>query len=165
MASSLARAEGSKNLTSGTGTRGTATGANNYIGYLQHDDGGNSRAFTGSPGFLKPDSDPLERLYIHLETGETLYYGVRRIATNGTTSNRLRLEVKYGTSSVITASSTILEPNTASPQSATLLPARGVVATPEEAAIGPKYVDVSGTATSPAGGYNPVAYTNATGAA
>lgn len=164
MVSLLARAEGSKNLTPGTGTRGTATGANNYIGYLQHDDGGNSQISAATKGFLKPDSDPLERLYIHLETGETLYYGVRRIA-NGVASNRLRLEVKYGTSPVITASSTILGPKTASPQSATLLPARGVIATPEEAAIGPKYVDVSGTATSPAGGYNPLAYTNATGAA
>ena len=161
----LAQAEGSKNLTPGTGTRGTATGANNYIGYLQHDDGGNSRISTATNGFLKPGSDPLERLYIHLGAGETLYYGVRRIATNGTASNRLRLEVKYATTTVITASSTILEPNTASPQSATLLPARGVIATPEEAAIGPKYVDVSGTATAPAGGYNPLAYTNATGAA
>jgi len=165
MASPLARAEGSKNLTPGTGTRGTATGANNYIGYLQHDDGGNSRISTTTTGFLKPNSDPLERLYIHLEAGETLYYGVRRIATNGTTNNRLRLQVKYGISSVTTASSIILEPNTTSPQSATLLPARGVIATPEEAAIGPKYVDVSGTATSPAGGYNPLAYTNATGVA
>ena len=50
-------------------------------------------------------------------------------------------------------------------RSATLLPARGVIATPEEAAVGPKYVDVSGTATSPAGGYDPLVYTNAIGAA
>ncbi|WP_426493385.1 hypothetical protein [Hymenobacter sp. 102] len=27
-------AEGSKNLTPGTGTRGTATGTNNFVGYL-----------------------------------------------------------------------------------------------------------------------------------
>ena len=50
-------------------------------------------------------------------------------------------------------------------RSATLLPARGVIAIPEEAAIAPKYVDVSGTATSPAGGYDPLVYTNDTGAA
>jgi len=50
-------------------------------------------------------------------------------------------------------------------RSATLLPARGVIATLEETAIAPKYVDVSGTATSPAGGYDPLVYTNATGVA
>ena len=50
-------------------------------------------------------------------------------------------------------------------RSTTLLPARSVIATPEETAIASKFVDVSGTATSPAGGYDPLVYTNDTGAA
>ncbi|HEX8329050.1 MAG TPA: hypothetical protein VF629_16060 [Hymenobacter sp.] len=67
MTAPLAHAEGSKNLTPGTGNRGTATGVNSFVGCLQHDDGGNSGEF------LKPEASTLERLYIHLEPNETLY--------------------------------------------------------------------------------------------
>ena len=54
----LAHAEGSKAITPGTGDRGAADGVNNYIGYLQHDDGSNSG------NFLKPEATAtsLERL-------------------------------------------------------------------------------------------------------
>ncbi len=148
-------AEGSKNLTPGTGARGTAAGVNNFVGYLQHDDGGNSG------NFLKPAATAasLERLYVHLEPGEKLYYGVRRIDCF-TTNTRLRLEVKYG---VTTAMSTILAPAPGpNPHNATLAPAPGVIATPEEAAVGPLYA-AGGTA--PAGGYDPLVFENTTGAA
>ncbi|WP_310395423.1 T9SS type A sorting domain-containing protein [Hymenobacter sp.] len=156
--SPLVRAEGSKNITPGTAPRGTATAVNNFIGYLQHDDGANSRAFSGSPGFLKPNSNALERLYIHMEPGEKLYYGLRRVPTETNDNTRLRLEVKYGTT---TASSTILEIATGTnPRNATLAPAPGVIATPEEAAVGPRF-----NAGLPATGYNPLVFENTTGAA
>ncbi|WP_162549919.1 T9SS type A sorting domain-containing protein [Hymenobacter nivis] len=155
----LAYAEGSKDITPGTGNRGTATGVNNYIGYLQHDDGANSG------NFLKPNATvaSLERLYVHLEPGEKLYYGLRR--TNaGNANSRLQLEVKYGTGTL--GASTILEPATGvNTNSATLAAARGVIATPEQAAVGPMYTDVAGTASAPAGGYNPLVFENTTGAA
>ena len=153
-------AEGSKNLTPGTVPRGTAAGANNFVGYLQHDDGGNSKAFTGSTGFLKPSSDPLERLYIHMEPGEILYYGVRRI-NSGVANSSLRLQLKYGGSSLLVASTVLVPATGTNPNNATLAPAAGVIATPEEAAVGPRY----NSGTSPTGGYNPLTYTNTTGTA
>ena len=87
----LAHAEGSKDITPGTGNRGTATGVNNYIGYLQRHDGANSGNFLK----LNATAASPECFYVHLEPGEKLYHGVRR--TNaGNPKSRLRLEVKYG---------------------------------------------------------------------
>ncbi|SFQ51458.1 T9SS type A sorting domain-containing protein [Hymenobacter arizonensis] len=161
LASPQAHAEGSKNLTPGTGTRGTATGANNFVGYLQHDDGGNSQISSSSKGFLKPDSDLLERLYIHVRPGETLYYGVRRINA-GNNNTRLRLELKRGNGNNNNTITTYLSPASGTNlNNATLAVAAGVINTPEEAAIGPKYQG----GTAPAGGYTPLTYTNTTNAA
>lgn len=159
LAPTHAFAEGSKNLTPGTAPRGTAAGANNFVGYLQHDDGGNSKAFPTSTGFLKPGSNPLERLYIHMEPSEILYYGVHRINA-GVTNSQLQLQLKYGNNLLV--ASTVLVPATGTnTNNATLASAAGVIATPEEAAVGPRY----NSGTSPAGGYNPLVYTNNTGAA
>ena len=150
----LAHAEGSKDITPGTGSRGIPNGVNNYIGYLQHDDGNNSGKF------LKPDATSLERLYVHLKPGEKLYYGVRRTDAGNANSN-LRLRVMYGTG--IEGATTTLVPATIATNSnnATLAAAPGVIATPEQAAVGPMYANVN---TSPIGGYNPLVFTNNTGA-
>lgn len=161
---SSAQAEGSKNLTPGTGTRGTATGANNYIGYLQHNDGTVSDANSNSRYFLKEGAPADQRLYIRVKTGETVYYGVRRIRTNdGTAAKRLRLQLKYtpsGTTQTVVNTS-YLEPLATQPtaqEQPNMAAGPGVIATPEEAAAGPRY------AGGPTAGYNPLSYTNTTGA-
>lgn len=154
---SSVQAEGSKNLTPGTGNRGIATSSNNYVGYLQHDDGANSN------DFLKANSPANQRLYIRVKANETLYYGVRRVRSNGNDNGNLRLQIKYtlangteavGNSNVLTAQAqaTAELPNLAAGQV-------GVIATPEQAAAGPRYPNGG-----PAAGYSPLSYTNTTGA-
>ena len=41
----------------------------------------------------------------------------------------------------------------------------GVIATPEQAAVGPMYTDLAGMAIAPIGGYNPLVFENTTGVA
>lgn len=162
----LAHAEGSKNLTPGTGTRGTATGTNNYIGYLQHNDGPVDAANSNSRYFLKENSPENQRLYIRVKVGETLYYGVRRVRTNEATGGnvgRLRLQLKYAsiTNPQVVVNTSILEPLNPAPaaqEQPNLAPGAGVIATPEQAAAGPNYTG------GPTTGYNPLSYTNTTGA-
>ncbi|RSK46249.1 T9SS type A sorting domain-containing protein [Hymenobacter perfusus] len=157
-----ARAEGSKNLTPGTGTRGTATGANNFVGYLQHNDGDVASATSNSRYFLKEGAPADQRLYVRMNGGETLYFGVRRIRSNdaaAVNNGRLRLQVKYldGNNAEQVASTHYLEPQTTSTEGAVnLAPSQpGYIATPEEAAAGPRYLAGN---TSPAAGYNPFVY-------
>ena len=69
-------AEGSRDVT--PARSGAATGNNQFIGYLQHDDGNNSDLF------MKPGASADYRLYVRMLPNETVYYGVRRIATNST---------------------------------------------------------------------------------
>jgi Secretion system C-terminal sorting domain len=163
-----AYAEGSKNLTPGTGNRGTATGVNNFVGYLQHNDGAVTSPTSNSKYFLKEGAPADQRLYVRMNTGETLYFGVRRIRTNdaATINNgRLRLQVKYldGNNAEQVASTHYLEPQTVSAQGAVNLAPNqpGYIATPEEAEAGPRYLAGN---TSPAAGYNPFVYTPAASA-
>ncbi|UYZ62684.1 T9SS type A sorting domain-containing protein [Hymenobacter weizhouensis] len=159
-------AEGSKNLTPGTGGaggRGTATGVNNYIGYLQHDDNNvNTGSQDNSRQFLKQGSPADQRLYIRIKASETLYYGVRRIRSDGPENTRLRLQLKYldvnGQEQI--AQTTFLETLAASTNNPNLAPNQaGRINSPEEAAVGPRYLS-GGTA--PAGGYSPLVYANTT---
>ncbi|WP_139925466.1 T9SS type A sorting domain-containing protein [Hymenobacter sp. DG01] len=156
MSAGAARAEGSKNLTPGTGNRGTATGVNNYIGYLQHNDNGSQ---ANSAQFLKKGSPATERMYIHMEPGETLYFGVRRIRTNDADNGRLRLEVKYldNNNVIQTAGTYFLTAQAAGSQGVVnLAPDQaGLINSPEEAAVGPRY---EARASGPIAGYNPLVF-------
>lgn len=156
------RAEGSKNLTPGTGTRGTATGTNNYIGYLQHNDKGTQ---DNSAQFLKKNSPAEERMYVRMKPGETLYFGVRRIRSNDVDNGRLRLEVKYldNNNVIQTGGTYFLNAQAAASQGiVNLAPNQpGLINTPEEAAAGPRY---EAGASGPTAGYNPLVYTPAPGA-
>jgi len=150
------QAEGSKNLTPGTSTRGTATGVNNFVGYLQHND---NEAQINSNQFLKKDSPANQRMYIRMKPGETLYFGVRRIRSNGAENTRLRLEVKYLDASNVVqlGGSYFLTPQNANEGQINLAPNQmGLINTPAEAAVGPRY---QAGAAGPAGGYNPFVYT------
>ncbi|WP_426493384.1 T9SS type A sorting domain-containing protein [Hymenobacter sp. 102] len=97
--------------------------------------------------------------------GETLYFGVRRVRTNDAASinnGRLRLQVKYldGNNAEQVASTHYLEPQTTSTEGAVNLAPNqpGYIATPEEAAAGPRYLAGN---TSPAAGYSPFVFTSA----
>lgn len=146
------KAEGSKNLTPGTNTA-SATGANDYIGYLQTGDGGNSS------NFLVPAASATQRLYVHLKTNDTLFYGIRRF-DSGDAHTRLRLRVMENTT---TAGQTTFLPvaTGTNPNGALLAPGPGVIGAYAEAAVGPRYKAlVSGQPTLPATGYNPLYYVN-----
>ena len=151
-------AEGSKNLTP-QGTE-SATGVNQFIGYLQHDDG--TGAADNSRDFLKPGAPDEERLKIFLRAGETLYYGVRRIPTNtGGDHGNLVLRL-YSTNNTVAAGDDVevntntLTADTSSPNDATFVAGPGVIATREQVTAGP-------AAVVGASGYNALSYTNNTG--
>ena len=147
----VAWAEGSKNLTPGTNPTAAANGQNDYIGYLQHGDGLNSN------NFLLPNATDLERLYVHLLPGDTLFYGVRRRNTNETvTFYHLRLQVMLANN--MPGQTTILAPTAVgSNNNAPLAAANGVIASYAEAAAGPRYKAAN---TLPTTGYKPLYYVN-----
>lgn len=156
-----AYAEGSKNLTPGTGNRGTATGSNNFVGYLQHNDGLPTSLTSNSKFFLKENAPADQRLYIRVKANETLYYGVRRIRSD-IDNGRLRVQLKYAptsTSEALVNTSFLTPTATQTGNQPNLLAGPGVIASPAEAAAGPRYP--SG---GPAAGYDPLSYTNTTGA-
>ncbi|AII53766.1 hypothetical protein N008_17515 [Hymenobacter sp. APR13] len=149
--------------------------ANTRAGYLTHDV--NLSGTTGgqdvSLGFLKPSTwvgpagqafSPDYRMFVHMEPGETLYYGVHRqpVSSNAQTQADLTLTLRYGAGVGTVVQATTLQRDAASPNQATLLttvngqPQAGVIATPAEAQAGPL---------PNAGGYQPLTYTNNTGAA
>lgn len=153
-----ARAEGSKNLTPGSKTRNAsgnlATGENDFVGYLQHND--NNGATVNSAQFLKRNRPAEQRLYTYLKNAETLYYGVRRVGTNnGVANSRLRLQLKYLTAGnvEVTVKTSYLEANAATAAGTVNLAANqvGLIATPQEATVGPRY-----DGTAPAGATAPL---------
>ncbi len=124
-------AEGSAQLTPNDG--GSSSGSNvtnTFVGYLQHDDGGNSRSFMKPSTYSGYDKD--HRLYIYVEDGETLYYGIRRRTTNGGNNQQdLILTLKYEESgTVFTVRTDTLLRDQTSTRHSTLLPDSGVIATP-----------------------------------
>ena len=142
-----ASAEGSKNLT--PANTGVANGVNQFIGYLQHDDGGNSGAF------LKPGAAANFRLYIRVKAGEILYYGVRRRATNsGGDQGDLTLTLRDNAGNIV--QNTTLNRDAGSFRESTLNAQAGVIGTYAQAAAGP-------SAAVGVAGYDALSYTNTTG--
>ena len=174
-----AHGEGSKNLT--PNTAGTSTypynsvswsnASNKFVGFLQTDDnniltGGqnNSRSFMKpmgpyltAPGGLIDGAafDANERLFVHLKKNEVLYYGLHRNQAGANIGRDLVVTVRYGTGvGTIGKQTTLLTTGTTH----VLQPQAGVINTPAEATAGPKRNGF------PVGGYNPLVYTNTTGA-
>ncbi|MFD2787185.1 T9SS type A sorting domain-containing protein [Hymenobacter rubripertinctus] len=168
------RAEGSRELTPNTsGTTANLTLATNTrAGYLTHDFNNIVAGQYQSQGFLKPSSwsggtnRPFSadyRLRVRLKAGETLFYGVHRIASAAGSGNQndLILTLKYNSGATETqAQSTTLARNTGSSRQTELLAAPGVITNAAQVQAGPQ---VTGTA-SASTGYNPLIYTNNTGA-
>ncbi|UOQ73121.1 T9SS type A sorting domain-containing protein [Hymenobacter cellulosilyticus] len=140
---------------------------NDRCGYLVHNSDSESGGVDISYGFLKPASwvsplgapfSPDYRLFIRLQPGEKLSYGVQRANdVNFTTSNYkdLVLTLRYGT-----GEGTIVKQNTLTRNATTsyLLNTNqpGVIDDYAQAAAGPLPA---------AGGYDPLTYTNNTGTA
>ncbi|TGD81875.1 T9SS type A sorting domain-containing protein [Hymenobacter wooponensis] len=168
--------EGSKQLTPNTtGTTGDLTSAaNTRAGFLTHDVNlSGSGGQDVSLGFLKPSSwvgpagqafNTDYRMHVHLEPGETLYYGVHRQPVSATvrTQSDLILTLRYGSGAgTIVKTNTLLRDQASTNQSTLLTtvngqPQAGVIATAAQHAAGPL---------PNAGGYTPLVYTNDTGAA
>lgn len=152
--------EGSKNLTPAIEIGDFANGLNTYIGYLEHS-AELPGFFFSSGNFLQADAPAEERVYIHIRSGETLYWGLRRIASNFQGSldeddeNEDLTVVLYRNDETV-ASSWLLTDNDASFQSATLDTQQGVIADYASVMAGP--LQIVG-----AGGYNALSYTNTTG--
>ena len=160
---STARAEGSKDLTpdSLTSSISASSKNNNYVGFLQHDD--NQTNAPRSFGFLKPSSNAFftkdHRLKVHLEPGDTLFFGVRRIPTNsgGDQGNlTITLQVELPIFGNFTLKSVTLQRDTSSIKDATLLAQKGVINSKAECSIGPLYYTSGSTLdfNRPVGGYN-----------
>jgi hypothetical protein len=140
-------AEGSKNLT--PSQTGAANAANTFVGYLQHDDGANSE------DFMKPGATDEQRLYVRINAGEQLFYGVRRIQTNaGANQNDLIITIRDNAGNIVAQNT--LARDAGSPNQSTLLAQAGVIGSHAEAAAGP-------AAIVGAGGYNALSYLNTTG--
>ncbi|MBC6699359.1 T9SS type A sorting domain-containing protein [Hymenobacter puniceus] len=173
-----AQAEGSKQLTPNNNPSLALTDpANTRAGYLTHDVNLSGTGTTGgqdvSLGFLKPSTwvgpagqafSPDYRMLVHMEPGETLYYGVHRqpVSSNAQTQADLILTLRYGANAGTVVQTTTLQRDAASPNQSTLLttingqPQAGVIANATQAQAGPL---------PNAGGYQPLTYTNTTGAA
>ncbi|WKN46314.1 T9SS type A sorting domain-containing protein [Tunicatimonas pelagia] len=149
-------AEGSKNLT--PNNTGSTSGSNQFIGYLQHDDGDNSG------DFFKPGASDTERVYIYISNGETLYYGFRRRQTNendnlGTADpdifGDLVVTIRDNAGNIVQRD-TIFADRT-SPRNRLFRTAQdGVIESYAQAAAGP-------SAVVGASGYRAISYTNNTG--
>ncbi|WP_185281557.1 T9SS type A sorting domain-containing protein [Hymenobacter sp. NBH84] len=151
-----AKAEGSKNLTPATAPRTAANTANDYVGYLQQNDTNQDN----TRGFLNAGSPADERLYVHVEPGETVYYGVHRMDYTQT-HNSLRIQLLYQPSggAITVVKTNRLDPIAGTTRNSLLAAGPGVINTPQEASVGPDY---NGATT---GGYKPLSYTNTMGSA
>ncbi|MBT9394178.1 T9SS type A sorting domain-containing protein [Hymenobacter sp. NST-14] len=172
---SLARAEGSRELTpntAGTPTNLTST-ANTRAGYLTHDFNNIVSGQYQSQGFLKPSSwsggssRPFStdyRLLVRLKAGETLFYGVHRMASEvgSGNQNNLILTLKYdnnGTETPAATSTLNYSTATGNTRRSLLAAGPGVIDDAAQVQAGPR---IAGTASATTG-YNPLTYTNTTG--
>ena len=164
-------AEGSKQLTPDTlsSTISGSSKSNRYIGFLQHDDngGGQPRSF----GFLKPSTNPFfepsHRLKVHLEPGDTLFYGLRRIPTNESGNQAdliIKLRVEIPGAGVFTVRTDTLKRNQSSTKQSKLLAQAGVINSKAENQVGPLYYTSGSTVdfNRPVGGYNALYEVNTT---
>jgi len=162
-------AEGSKQLTPNTNPSVALTdAANTRAGYLTHDANSSTDATQAvSLGFLKPYSwtgpqgqifSEDYRMHVHMEPGETMFYGVHRLIQVGSTTvqNDLILTLRYGTGVGSAVQTTTLPRDLASTNQSELLPAAGVIASAAQTLAGPL---------PNSGGYAPLQYTNTTGSA
>ncbi|MBC6605859.1 T9SS type A sorting domain-containing protein [Hymenobacter sp. BT188] len=174
LAPSLLLAEGSRQLTPNRAVN-PATNLpypltdprNDRAGFLTHDVNAATGGLNLSLGFLKPlawgtsDVPFLEdyRLHIRLKAGETLNYGVHRVARiGGGTHANLLLTLRYGAGAGTIVSQNKLLRDPATPSQAGLLTNQaGVIANTAQHEIGP-------SVTAGDGGYEPLTYTNTTGA-
>ncbi|SMB99175.1 hypothetical protein SAMN00120144_0052 [Hymenobacter roseosalivarius DSM 11622] len=174
LAPSLLLAEGSRQLTPNQAVNPATTlpypltdPRNDRAGFLTHDVNAATGGLNLSLGFLKPlawgtsDVSFLEdyRLHIRLKAGETLNYGVHRVARiGGGTHANLLLTLRYGAGAGTIVSQSKLLRDLASPSQASLLANQaGVIATTAQHQIGPSVAAGDG-------GYEPLTYTNTTGA-
>lgn len=143
-------AEGSKNL-SPTGS-GTVTGTNQIVAYLQHNDGNNSG------NFLLPAATANERLYVYIRNGETLYYGIRRIANLfGATNGDLIIRIsRSDTETEVSNSGTLIRDMGSADEATFNTPQNGIITSHAQALAGPAAI-VGGS------GYAALTYTNTTG--
>ncbi len=133
-------AEGGKNLT--PANTGAATGANQFIGYLQNGDANNSLSFLAAPS--EAGFNPDHRLMIRIKPGETLYYGLQRNDGTGATVNIQLRRLDNGT--------VVATTNLTSTTAPALNAGAGVIGTYAQMVAGPAAI-VGGT------GYNALAYT------
>ncbi len=148
------RSEGSKNLNPNT-TGGSATGTNDFIGYLEHDanvSGIDSRLFFDPNGA----SSDLVRIYIR--DGETLYWGLRRITGTGATNQNLHVGIF----------SEGVDPNASTPLTSWTLLATGGTAATFDAGQSGVIVSAAEATAGPAAvvgpsGYSANSWTNNTG--
>ena len=163
---SLARAEGSKQLTPNTNPAVALTDpANTRAGFLTHDVVLSAQENI-SLGFLKPTAwgttaFPFTedyRMFVRLKPGETMHYGVHRNTydTNNTYAD-LVLTVRYGAGDGTIVKQTTLNRDQSSADQALLDTNQdGVIATAAEVQAGPR-------ALAGATGYRALTYTNTTG--
>lgn len=149
-------AEGSKNLAPNT-SGGTATGTNDFVGYLEHDAvfGGGSFNTTN---FFDPQAPVNERVKIYMRNGETLYWGLHRIPTGDGNANQQLTVALFrdgDTPGVDTPVATwLLDDNEATTNNASFFAgAAGVIDSEAEAAAGP-------SAVAGGSGYNANSYTS-----
>ena len=172
---SVVWAEGSRELTPNTpGTPTNLTNAaNTRAGYLTHDfndivagqyqSQGFLKASTWSGGASRPFSTDY-RLLVRLKPGETLYYGVHRIASENGNGNQdaLILTLKYdnnGTEAQAVANTLPFDPAPGNTRRSLLLAGAGVIDNATQALAGPRILGTASATT----GYTPLTYTNITG--
>ena len=162
-------AEGSKQLTPNTtGTTADLTLATNTrSGFLSHDVNLGGTGNT-SLGFLKPAGynyngvafSEDHRMVVRVKAGETLFYGVHRTPTNqlaaGTNQRDLILTLRFGAGAGTAVQTTTLLRDVASANQVLLINTQnGVIDDAAQAQAGPLPT---------VGGYQPLSYTNITGA-
>lgn len=149
----------------------TPSADNDDFAWLEHD------AFGGAvDNFLDPGAPADERLYVYLRNGETLRYGIRRIAVryaDATAYSAAAIEgdnqdvtiVVYANDGTI-VQATHMDTDATSDGDATLLTSNGagtdgIIGTVAESLLGPEFTFNSVTYNT--GGYEPREYTNNTG--
>ncbi|MEQ8473752.1 MAG: T9SS type A sorting domain-containing protein [Marinoscillum sp.] len=169
-------AEGSRNIApsyTGTGSL-VAPSATNKLAWLEHD---GPNGFSGN--FLDPAANDNEKMYIRMLPGETLRYGLRRIAVRYDNTNAYSAATVEGNNQDLTiviydtngniVHAAFFDTNAASTGAATLQTSywsggtgtNGIISSVAASKLGPQFIYSSNTIN--AGGYTPLSYTNNTG--
>lgn len=147
----------------------TPSADNDDFAWLEHD------ALDSGP-FLDPSASAAERVFIFLRNGETLRYGIRRIAVRYDQTNPYSTAAIEGDNQDLSIiiydnggtiqQATHFDADVTSPGDATLLTSNGagtdgIIGSVAESLLGPEFV--FNTITYNNGGYEPREYTNTTG--